>query len=270
MNVLMLCTESPTRIWGGRGKWIQSVPPQLIKRGVGLHLVTWDEQTKDLPYRFSVPRDRVRVWPTDNDEQKILLMNQARLVRHCVAMWSKGYRWDLIHAHEWDMAIPALELRDLFGTPVVTQFHLFQEQLAEEVATEAKRRNDTDQHPLYCEAAGWVESDAVITVSENMAHYGKERWGERHVDVILNAVDFADVRGSDKFVADKPIVLYCGRLAEQKGINHFLDAAELDDRYRWGDGQNRCNECRGCGAHTMDAAHQKDGEAPAVQVSRAP
>lgn len=234
MNVLMLCTESPTRIWGGRGTWIRHAPLELTKRGVGIHLVTWETETKDLPYRWSIPRStRVRVWPTDNDEQKILLTNQARLVRHCVEMWTRGHRWHVIHAHEWDMVLPALELRELFGTPVVTHYHLFQSQMAREVAGENKPNRDVDQHPCLAEHCGWVESDAVVVVSDNMRSWASEAWGNRDCDVVHNAVEFSSVKGDAVHRGPKPVILYCGRLAEQKGINHFLDAAMLEDRYQW-------------------------------------
>jgi glycosyltransferase involved in cell wall biosynthesis len=128
--------------------------------------------------------------------------------------------YDVIHCHDW-MTIPAgIELKKKSGTPLVFTVH----------STEFDRTIEIDPsvNIVGIERAGIDESDQIITVSEGMKKQLVERYGafEERVRVIYNGIDRSRFPGITKKTGQR-IVLFLGRLTNQKGPSFFLQTAAI-------------------------------------------
>jgi glycosyltransferase involved in cell wall biosynthesis len=127
-----------------------------------------------------------------------------------------GQTFDVIHAHDWMTFPAALLLRERSGKPLVIHFH----------SSEPERRGtQASKEVRAIEQAALDAAERVLCVSEASAralrsHYTVER---AKVRVLHNALSpLAEPRREERA---GPVVLYLGRLSEQKSPDVFLQAA---------------------------------------------
>lgn len=133
-------------------------------------------------------------------------------------------RYDLIHVHDWLTAGAGIELKRMMKRPLVQTFH----------STEFDRNVWPWDYILGIERKGAVEADRIITVSRRMVERVKKLGGrEGKIRVVYNGVDATrfDVHYDDShphalFKRGRMVVLFLGRLTEQKGPVQFLHAAK--------------------------------------------
>ena len=138
--------------------------------------------------------------------------------RKCVEL-ALTRRFDVIHCHDW-MTIPAgIELKAKTGMPLIFTVH----------STEYDRTANI--YPctniIDIEKKGIDEADSIITVSRNMKKQLIERYraDERKISVIYNGIDCSRFTGITR-KGNRKIVLFLGRLTNQKGPSFFLQTAE--------------------------------------------
>ena len=136
--------------------------------------------------------------------------------KKCVAL-ALTRKFDVIHCHDW-MTLPAgNELKMRTGKPLVFTIH----------STEYDRT--TNIYPfkkiIDIERKGIDEADLVITVSKYMKKQLIKRYeaDERKITVIYNGIDYTKFPGITE--KDHNIVLFLGRLTNQKGPYFFLHTA---------------------------------------------
>lgn len=130
---------------------------------------------------------------------------------------------DIIHAHDW-MTYPAgIEAKRVSGKPLVVHVH----------ATSFDRSggNGIDQRVYDIEREGMHAADKVITVSKLTKQRVIESYGvdPSKVEVVHNAVDFNDNTFDKKALKvskDEKVILFLGRITQQKGPQYFLEAAK--------------------------------------------
>jgi glycogen(starch) synthase len=129
---------------------------------------------------------------------------------------------DVVHAHDWLVAHPAVTLAEFFDVPLVSTIH----------ATEAGRHSgwlsgamSRQVHSLE----SWLvhESDSLITCSVSMGEEITELFGPElpDVKVICNGIDTAGWPFAMRRVHDGPAeLLYFGRLEYEKGVHDIIAA----------------------------------------------
>jgi glycosyltransferase involved in cell wall biosynthesis len=138
--------------------------------------------------------------------------------RKCVEV-AKNKKFDVIHCHDWMTSSAGLELRKMTGKKMVFTVH----------STEYDRTASI--YPMNfivdVEKKGVRESDLIITVSEGMKKQLIDRYGadEKKINVIYNGIDSSKYFGLTK-KGNNGIVLFLGRLTNQKGTWFFLHAAK--------------------------------------------
>lgn len=133
--------------------------------------------------------------------------------------------FDLIHAHDWPTFPAAIAISALTGKPWIAHVH----------STEFDRAGDRADHRLYdIERHGMHEAHRVITVSSFTKAVCIERYGVNaaKIEVVYNGADLAEAdRPAASHHHHRPtdngekLVLFLGRLTEQKGPEHFIEAA---------------------------------------------
>jgi glycogen(starch) synthase len=231
-RVLVLSWEYPPIVEGGLARHVAGLAEQLGARGIEVHVLTRGgsgdaaagQRAGVHVHRVEEPRK-----PRDLDAFLVWVdrMN-ADMVRAGEALQAR-YSFDVVHGHDWLVAMAADRLARDADCPLVMTVH----------ATEHGRHQGwVDKHPQsYIHAAErWItrRADRVITCSHYMRGHVADVFGlrEEAVAVIPNGIDADDlVPVADlttlraRFAApDEQLVLLTGRLVYEKGFQHALDA----------------------------------------------
>ncbi|MGA6927612.1 MAG: glycogen synthase, partial [Desulfosarcina sp.] len=223
----MLTKEYPPHIYGGAGVHVDHLVRQMRQVGKDRHridvLCFGDQQEKGPGYRVKGIAQALNT--TGLDHANLL----ADLSRNLV-MAGSIQTADLVHCHTWYTHLAGCLIKQLLQVPLVVTTH----------SLEPHRPWKKEQLSNGYFASGWLErtalanADAIIAVSEAMKTdiLGLFDLSEKRVQVIHNGVDAQRYRATlDPGVlatygidANRPIVLFVGRITHQKGILHLLRA----------------------------------------------
>ena len=227
MKALMLTREYPPHIYGGAGVVVDQLTQALSKRmAVEVRCFgTREPSTGPVTVRGYTPWDRVKA----DKDGKPLFAPALETLSINLAMARDGVDADVVHAHTWYADMGGLWIRTLHRIPFVVTLH----------SMEPLRPWKADQLGSGYLLSSWIEktavesADRVIAVSAKMRDDILEHFDAdpKKVVVIHNGIDperFVRVDASDhleRLGVKKPYVLFVGRITDQKGIFHLLDAA---------------------------------------------
>ena len=229
-RVLVLSWEYPPIVEGGLARHVSKLSEHLATQGAEVHVLTRGgagDPADEL--RAGVHVHRVAEPPKPIAIEAFLTwvdhMN-ADMVRAAETIEGP---FDLVHGHDWLVAMAADRLAHDRDCPLVMTVH----------ATEHGRHQGwVDKHPqTYIHAAErWItrRADRVITCSHYMRGHVADVFGlrEEAVAVIPNGIDPEDLVPVEdlttlraRFAApDEQLVLLSGRLVYEKGFQHALEA----------------------------------------------
>ena len=240
MKVLMVSWEYPPVVIGGLGRHVHHLSTALAAAGHEVVVLSRrpsgtdpsthpssDEMNEDVrvvaaaqdPHEFTFGKEMM-AWT--------LAMGHA-MVRTGLSLKKKrsGRPWrpDVVHAHDWLVAHPAVALSEFYDVPVVSTIH----------ATEAGRHSGWVSGSLSRQVhavESWLvrESDSLITCSASMRDEITELFGPglAEVTVIRNGIDaarwpFAE-RRRHGVAGGPPELLFVGRLEYEKGVHDAIAA----------------------------------------------
>jgi glycogen(starch) synthase len=238
MKVLMVSWEYPPVVIGGLGRHVHHLATALAD--VGHEVVVLGRQPSDTDPSTHPSTDEisegVRIVAAAQDPHEFdfgrdmmawtLAMGHA-MIRAGLSLRTKGRRsgtWrpDVVHAHDWLVAHPAIALAEFYDVPLVSTMH----------ATEAGRHSGWVSGPISRQVhavESWIvrESDSLITCSASMRDEITELFGPglAEIRVIRNGID----AGLWPFALRQPHrgppeLLYVGRLEYEKGIHDLIAA----------------------------------------------
>lgn len=221
MRVLMLSWEYPPRVVGGLARHVYHLAKNLGQSGVEVHVLTAGQDgVPPRERRGRVMVHRVASYPLVAPDflTWVLQLNLALLEQGVALM--EDYGFDLIHAHDWLVALTARALKHLYRTPLVATLH----------ATEHGRHQGLhNASQRYISGVEWYltyEAWKVICCSQYMKSdlVSVFNLPAEKVVVIANGVDPGLGDGGDHHPR-QPVVLFVGRLVPEKGVGVLLDAA---------------------------------------------
>lgn len=135
---------------------------------------------------------------------------------------SRPWRPDVVHAHDWLVAHPAIALAQFYDVPMVSTIH----------ATEAGRHSGWVSGAISRQVhaiESWLvrESDSLITCSASMGEEITELFGPglAGITVIRNGIDVTCWPFADRRPRTGPAeLLYLGRLEYEKGVHDLIAA----------------------------------------------
>jgi glycosyltransferase involved in cell wall biosynthesis len=202
MKVLMLGWELPPQITGGLGTATAGILRGLSRRGVDVRLV--------LPAETSTPGAYAAYG------QGLLAAVEQHARRAGEIARSEAH--DLVHAHDW-MSVPAgIAARAAGGRPLFWHVH----------STEYDRSpGGADPRIVAIEQQGLDAADRVVCVSHYTAGVLRERFrvDPAKLRVVHNGVEPRAAGPRAQKTIPEPIVLFLGRVTQQKGPDTFLHAA---------------------------------------------
>ena len=206
MKVLMVSWEYPPVVIGGLGRHVHHLATALAAAGHEVVVLSRRPSGTDPSTHPSTDEvsEGVRVVAAAQDPHEFdfgtdmmawtLAMGHS-MVRAGLAIKTSGRRstpWrpDVVHAHDWLVAHPAIALAEYFDVPLVSTIH----------ATEAGRHSGWVSGPISRQVhavESWLvrESDSLITCSASMSDEITELFGPglAEIRVIRNGIDAAPV-----------------------------------------------------------------------------
>src|SRR5437773_13969 len=235
MRVLILSWEYPPVVEGGLARHVRKLAENLVADGIEVHVLTrgsarrggWDSPQD----RRGVMVHRVKEKPYPKDLEQFIAwvrrMNEDMLAAGRVL--ADELDIDLVHGHDWLVAVAGKRLADQARVPFVTTIH----------ATEYGRHQGWVHQPPMSDihrTERWMAhcADQVIVCSHYMRGHVADIYDleEDRVAVIPNGIDPDDLVAVDdldalraRFAApDEQLVLLIGRLVYEKGFQLALDA----------------------------------------------
>ena len=223
----MLTREYPPNVYGGAGVVVDQLTQALSRRMAVEVRCFGKRQAEDgrISVRGYTPWERLAAGKDDVRYAPALETLSVDL-----AMARDPVDADVAHAHTWYADMAGLWIRTLHRIPLIVTLH----------SMEPLRPWKADQLGSGYLLSSWIEktvveaADRVIAVSHKMredilAHFAAD---PAKVVVIHNGIDparFAHTERRDaleRLGVQQPYVLYVGRITDQKGIFHLLDAAK--------------------------------------------
>src|SRR3954447_1570661 len=233
-RVLILSWEYPPLIEGGLARHVRKLSEGLIEQDVEVHVLTRggeESPAEEGSGGVAIHRIREPKRPTDLGEfvAWVERMN-ADMLAAGVELGDR-YEFELLHGHDWLVAMACDHLARRFGSPLVTTIH----------ATEHGRHQGwVDKHPQshIHGVEQWItnRSDRVIACSYYMREQIADIFGvdDSKVAVIPNGIDPGDLQPQSQpelerlrlefAQPDEKLVLLIGRLGYEKRFQPAMEA----------------------------------------------
>jgi glycosyltransferase involved in cell wall biosynthesis len=235
MRVLMLSWEYPPRVIGGLARHVYAISTSLASKNVSLNVITiGDGQTQGNKVREERLNNNLLVTKINGDRfmaptfldwvyQFNATMIEAALSK--IDVWKP----ELIHAHDWLVAPSAIALKHLRCIPLLSTIH------STELGRSGSLKENSQKHILEMESFLIRESSKIIVTSNYMKKETSALFGlsNTRIQVISNGIekviqkdrlDLQAVRRRYALPWEK-LVIFVGRMFEQKGPHLLLDAA---------------------------------------------
>jgi glycogen(starch) synthase len=231
MRVLMFGWEFPPAITGGLAVATEGLVRGLLRKGARICLVL-PHSPSPVRIRGLTVLDAAAFGATREGPAALLssyaspakpygadLVTEVLRFAEAAGRIARQERFDVIHAHDWLTYLAGLEARRVSGRPLVVHVH----------STELDRAgNLANRFVRDIEERGVRLADRVIAVSRYTAGRVAVAYGvpRSRLRVVHNAIDAAGARHAAA-ARRPPLVLFAGRVTQQKGPEFFLEAAAL-------------------------------------------
>lgn len=231
-RILILSWEYPPLIEGGLARHVRKLSEQLVSDGLEVHVLTRGDESM-LPEEemegVLVHRVREPVRPRDLGQFVTWIEHMNADMLAAGVELGDRFDFDLVHGHDWLVAVAGDHLANRFRCPLVVTIH----------ATEYGRHQGwVESHPQshIHGVERWMANRAerVITCSHYMRGHVADIYDleEERVTVIPNGIDPLDLQPVDDLDAlralfagpHERLVLLVGRLVYEKGFQLALEA----------------------------------------------
>jgi glycogen(starch) synthase len=233
MKILMVSWEYPPVVIGGLGRHVHHLATALAAEGHEVVVLSRRPSGTDPASHPTTDEvhEGVRVIAAAQDPHEFdfgpdmmawtLAMGHA-MIRAGLRLHTHGWAPEVVHAHDWLVAHPAIALAELFDVPMVSTIH----------ATEAGRHSGWVSGPISRQVhalESWLarESDSLIACSHSMGEEVAALFGPGLADiaVIPNGIDSSRWAFAPRTPhPGPPELLYVGRLEYEKGVHDAIAA----------------------------------------------
>ncbi len=234
MRVLMLSWEFPPHIVGGLGRHVMHLAPAIARLGIEVHVLTPQRRggatSEVTPEGVHVHRV---VPPAIPEDDLVTFTQQTNITIEAAAhaLHHKYGPFDIIHAHDWQVANVGTVLKHAWHIPLIATIHATERGRGQGYiwSRQSEQINHTEWQLTF-------EAWRVIVCSHFMADQLFQYFGtpSDKIDVIPNGITIqpSPFRGAaeraafrETFVEDgQPLVFNVGRVVFEKGVHVLLEA----------------------------------------------
>jgi len=230
MNILHLTWEYPPRIVGGLARHVYYLSKEIANLNNQVYVVTLDfPNTKEEEIHGNLHVYRVKVELVSYD-----FLTWVYAFNHFfekkVGMIIKNNDIDIIHVHDWLTSLSGIALKYLLKKPLIVTMHSL------EIGRVGSLNNSLSITINNLEWWVTYEAKRVITTTNYMKQELVRHFNlpEDKIDVISNGInvyefdlniDKKSARNILGLEEDLKIILFIGRIVEQKGIQYLVEAS---------------------------------------------
>jgi glycogen synthase len=238
MKILMLTWEYPPRIVGGISRVLEGLSRSLSELGHEVHVITNEmpgypaEDRDQGAYIHRVPIES----PTPNFHTWIMMMDYY-FSKRAGRLAKEVGGFDIVHVHDWLVFPTGSEVKNFLSTTMVTTLH----------SLEFRRSGgvDTPEGKMVDSLEWWstYESSLIVVCSKSMLedtvmHFKVPRDKIRVIPIGIDSAKFRNrnvdrntVRRKYGVTPEEKLVLFVGRLTNQKGCEFLIRAIPYVSRY---------------------------------------
>ncbi|NOQ56298.1 MAG: glycosyltransferase [Nanohaloarchaea archaeon] len=217
-RILMVGWGWPPQIEGGLDTHIHNLTDALSAHK-DIHIDLFLPKI-NIPKNIS-PKDNIKIHPIDTQIKADTIDDLITSVdAYNQKIATTRFKPDIIHIHDWIGIEAGIDLKHRLKIPLILTVHSLEYM---RTATDSPQsQNDIEQ----IEKKGIETADKIITVSRLMKDEIIKRYdiNKENIMVVPNGPTFKqDTKPTEK---EKDLIVYCGRLAGQKGVEYLLLAAK--------------------------------------------
>ena len=229
-RVLMLAWEYPPRVIGGLSRVVWALSRQLVKDGMEVHVVTADHPgTEEYSLDDGVHVHRVKS-QTDATPDFITWVSRLNIgmLQYSIKLHQE-VTFDVVHAHDWMVTDAAWVMKSGFGIPLVSTIHATEQGRMGGIHTDMQRYVNQMEWRLTFESwRGIVNSHHMRNELQHLFNLPVDKirmipngTDPSHFDFEFDPAPLRNLYAR----AEQKIVLYVGRLVNEKGVQVLLEAA---------------------------------------------
>jgi len=234
LRVLMLSWEFPPNTVGGLSKAVYDLSRHLARQNVEVHVLTCHAHgavEKEVMEGVHVHRLQTFQPHQQSDFFDWVFQLNVAMIDEVERLLAQGYRFDMVHAHDWLVAFAAIECKKQYNLPLITTIHAMEHGRNQGIYTPEQQKI----HSLEWELT--YESWKVIVCSQYMKdelirHFSLPA---DKISILPNGIEFVQaeevpVLSREDFrrqfaLPEEKIVLYVGRMVYEKGVHLLLEGA---------------------------------------------
>jgi glycogen synthase len=229
VRITLFTNEYPPNVYGGAGVHVEYLSRELARAEGGMHQVDvlcfGDQNETRGNLRVRGIGEPTHLTAQDARHERLLDAFARNL-----AMVGAAEAPDIVHCHTWYSHLAGVVARPLTGARLVLTTHSLEPHRPWKVEQLGTAYHAT----LWIEKTAYQNADGVVAVSRAMKEDVEALYGvsPERVRVIHNGIDPDEYRRRLSpatlrrfgIVAEKPMVLFVGRITRQKGILHLVRA----------------------------------------------
>ena len=227
MRVGLFTREYPPQVYGGAGVHVDYLSRELAN-DIEVEVHCWGPQhsdEKNLHIRGAEPWAEV----TNGTEAKFKGALEAFSLNLTQVKDLRGI--DIVHTHTWYVSMAGYLAKKLYGVPFVLTTH----SLEPLRAWKAEQLGSGYAMSSWMERTAILDADAIIAVSKGTKEDIRRAYPDvdpERIHVIYNGIDLTEYQKTVETKAlldygvdpSVPYVLFVGRITQQKGVTHLVDA----------------------------------------------
>ena len=216
-NILMVGWGWPPKMDGGLDTHVYNLTRCLS----GYDDIKIDLFLPQMNMPETIPEEDIRMHPIKAEMECNTIENLIESVKRYNSHISKTpLRPDIIHVHDWLGIEAGIALKKKLKIPLILTLHSL------EYMRSAEDHENSEGMIDSIEKEGIIEADLIITVSDFMKKQIIRRYGidSSRIEVIPNGPTFTSPAAPSE--REEGLVIFCGRLTGQKGVEYLLLAAK--------------------------------------------
>ena len=239
MRVGLMSREYPPYVYGGAGVHVEYLSREMAKT-IEVDVYAWGEtpdasslnDTK-LPHEANLHVHFQEPWPLISHGTEAKFKGALEALSLNLLQNLHLEKLDVIHTHTWYVAMAGFLAKKLYGIPFVLTTH----SLEPLRAWKAEQLGTGYALSSWMERTAILDADAIVAVSNGTKADIVKAYPDvdaSRIHVIYNGIDLeqyqytADKSALEKYGVDaeRPYVLFVGRITRQKGVTHLVDAIQ--------------------------------------------